>query len=368
MNVMKKTDIRTFCRKQDGFTLIELMVGIVIAVIVSAAAFTALTSSSKATRVNDQTAQTQQSARVAMELISHDIKMAGYGMTGPVGNCGTAIVPADNNVGGADTGPDSISLIVPTTISKLVGPVIGPFGMNTNPVPLVSASGFSTNSFISIGGTTSATVASLSGNNLVLVSTVAPPAAFPVNMPVYLLQCVTYQVIQATDTNAAICGGSAPCLARGIAAPLLGGRIDCNGPGGTNVCVSIAEGIEDLQWAYGCDGCNALVNGGIADYVIDDQGVINNIFDAGDFVSDSNWATPPMTPDTIRLVMVSIVAREIQAEQGFGEGNVTMANTTGPLIVQDHNPSADAGYVATTYQQFRRRLVTRTVEVRNIGL
>ena len=54
-----------------------------------------------------------------MELLSHDIKMAGYGMTGPVLNCPTAIVPADNTVGGPDTGPDSISLVIPTVVSPL---------------------------------------------------------------------------------------------------------------------------------------------------------------------------------------------------------------------------------------------------------
>ncbi len=269
-------------------------------------------------------------------------------------------------MGGADTGPDSISLVVPTVTSRLVGAVTGP----TN-LPLVSASGFLANSVISIGGAASATVvpAGPSGNNIPLVSAVAAPATFPDATPVYMIQCVTYQVIRSTDTNSSICGGSAPCLARGVGVPLLAGRIDCNaGVAGAQACTSIAEGIEDLQLAYACDGCNALVNGGIADTVIDDQGATNSTFDTGDFVSDNNWATIPMTPDTIRLAIVSIVAREARTEQGFGEGNSTMVNTTAPIVVQDHSPSADVGYSLATYQQFRRRLVTRTVEVRNIGL
>jgi type IV pilus assembly protein PilW len=360
---MKKSNILK-CREEQGFTIIELLVGITIGTIVCAAAFTALTSSSKATRANDQTAQTQQNARVAMELLSHDIKMAGYGTGGPINNCATAIVPSDNNVAGNDTGPDSLSLIVPTPVGTITTPVNGPI----TAITLSTTGGLVSTSSISIGGVVATTVASLAGPTVTLGTTFNAPAAFPANTQVYWLQCVTYQVIRATDVNAAICGGSAPCLARGVEAPLVAGKIDCNGPAGINVCVAIAEGIEDLQLSYACDGCNAAVNSGIADRVVDDQGAVDNIFGAGDFVSNNNWALTPMTPDAIRLVLVSIVARDTRVGQGFGEGNSVMANTSGPMVVQDHDPSADLGYDAPTYQQFRRRLVTRTVEVRNIGI
>lgn len=361
---MNTTDILEYGEKQQGFTMIELLVGITIATIVSAAAFAALTSSSKATRANDQTAQTQQNARVAMELLSHDIKMAGYGTGGPINNCTSAIVPSDNNVAGNDTGPDSLSLIVPTPVGTITAPVNGPI----TAITLSTTGGLMPTSPISIGGVVTTTVAGLAGSTVTLGTTLGAPAAFPANTQVYWLQCVTYQVIRATDANAAICGGSAPCLARGVEAPLLAGRIDCNGAGGMNVCVAIAEGIEDLQLSYACDGCNTAVNSGVADRIVDDQGAIDNVFGAGDFVSNSNWSLTPMTPDAIRLVLVSIVARDTQVGQGFGERNSVMVNTSGPMIVQDHDPSADPGYAASTYQQFRRRLVTRTIEVRNIGI
>jgi type IV pilus assembly protein PilW len=75
------------------------------------------------------------------------------------------------------------------------------------------------------------------------------------------------------------------------------------------------------------------------------------------------------------MVRVTIVAREntnnatgATFEQGLGEGRVTASNTSGPISVEDHNPSADAGYNAALYAQFRRRILTRTVEVRNVGL
>lgn len=362
--------VRT-CLGQQGFTLLELMIGTAVAVIITAAAFTALTSSSKATRVNDQTAQTQQNGRLAMELLSHDIKMAGYGMIGPVGNCGTAIVARDNNAAGVDTGPDSVSMVVPTTTTILAAAAIGPFGTSANPLQLVSASGFSSGSIISIGGVISASLGTQTGNTFTLGSTIAAPVTFPAGTLVSLLQCVTYQVMQTGGANtAAICGANVPCLARGIAAPLIAGQIDCNGAGGATACTSIAEGIEDVQLAYACDGCNLAVNGGLADLIVDDQGPINNIFDATDFIPNSTVTTSPPPSDAIRLVRVTVVAREAQNEQGFGEGTVAQANTAGPVIVEDHNPSTpgDPGYVAATYRQSRRRIITRTVEVRNIGL
>ena len=62
---MRHSKSNKIINKQEGFTLTELHVGITISVVVSAAAMTALTTTTKATRVNDQTAQTQQNARVA---------------------------------------------------------------------------------------------------------------------------------------------------------------------------------------------------------------------------------------------------------------------------------------------------------------
>jgi type IV pilus assembly protein PilW len=262
-------------------------------------------------------------------------------------------------------------MVVPTTTTSLAALAIGPFGTSANPLQLVSASGFSSGSIISIGGVISASLGTQAGNTFTLGSTIAAPVTFPPGTLVSLLQCVTYQVMQTGGANtAAICGPNVPCLARGIAAPLIAGQIDCNGAGGATACTSIAEGIEDVQLAYACDGCNLAVNGGLADLVVDDQGPINNIFDAIDFIPNSTFTTSPPSSDTIRLVRVTVVAREAQNEQGFGEGTVAQANTAGPVIVEDHNPSApgDPGYVAATYRQSRRRIITRTVEVRNIGL
>lgn len=351
--------MKTLRQDQRGFTLIELMAGLIISVIVVAAGYTVMTSSVKASAVNDQTNQMQQNGRIAMDLLSRDIKMAGFGMAGPVGACtvggnAAAIVPQDANTAGADNAPDSVLLAVPTLISTTTAAVGGGAGstnqltMQAGSVAALSGDGFNAGALpqpISVGGTLSATVITIAGDVLTLQSTINPPQAFPAGAQVFWLRCITY----AISTVAATCAGNAPCLLR-------------NG-------VAVADGIEDLQLAYGCDGCVLAVNGGVADGIVDDQaGGTANVFDQADFVSNSAWATAPMTPDKIRLVRVSIVARQPRADTGLGERNVRAVSTAGPIVVEDHNPSTDAGYSLPTYQQTRRRLFTRTVELRNVGL
>jgi type IV pilus assembly protein PilW len=110
------------------------------------------------------------------------------------------------------------------------------------------------------------------------------------------------------------------------------------------------------------------VNGGVADKIIDDLDGSGG-FSQGDFWTNTLWTTAPLSPNTIRLVQVNIVAKQTAADIGFGDGGNTPASlTSGPIVVSDHNPANDAGYNAVTYSQVRHRVLTRTVETRNMGL
>ena len=96
-------------KKHDqGFTLIELMIGLAVTSIIVVAGFTVLTTTDRSTKVNEQAAGTQQNVRLAMELIARDVKLAGFRMPlspnvpvgGTAGNCGpggtpSAIKPVD---------------------------------------------------------------------------------------------------------------------------------------------------------------------------------------------------------------------------------------------------------------------------------
>lgn len=347
------------CRTERGFTLPEVMIAMALGSVVVAGGYAVLAGSERALVANDHIAATQQSVRLAMELLGQDIRMAGYGMTTPVGACGTAIVPQDNNPAGPDVGPDGIRVVVPTTLSTLNAPVVGPFNVlpltATAPdIAAVVAEGFAANATISIGGVQTA-LAGPPAAILPLTTTIASPVVFPAGTPVFWLRCITYAVIRPPDVNN-VCGGTAPCLVRGATAAA------CNVA--ASPCVPVADGIEDLQFAYACDGCTGTT--GVPDGLVDDQNGTNN-YDTGDFVTNNTWTLGLFVPASIRLVQINLMARESRPSgksEGGGPGSMSA-----PITLSDHNPTADGAYYnAATYGQFSRRILTKVVQVRNIGL
>lgn len=390
---------------KQGFTLTEVMIAAAMSTAIIAAGLGALTVTQKTARITNQVVNTQTTARTGLDMITADLKLAGFGMVGlaggAVGNCvvnGTpaALVPADNNALGADFGPDSISMVVPMTNSiAAVGPLWqlfpaapGTIGGPNQPIaalPLVNNATVGMGAAIP-GGTAalpgmSVTVGGVAGSRIAaggvtpaglnLNPAIPAPATFGTGTQVYLLQCITYQVIPPPDPLN-LCQGNAPCLVRGVAPAGAGGPPNCNNPG--NACVPIMDGVEDLQLAYACDGCN--INSGDPDGAIDDMNGSNS-FDQGDFLTNINWFLPPnskMTTNKIRMVQVSIVARQTRVDQGMGEGMSTLVqNTNTTPTISDHNHAngvfavGDNGTPAQlqAYLQFRRRILSRTVELRN---
>ncbi len=348
--------------EQAGFTLIEVMVGMVVAVIVVAAAFTILTTTSKSLRANEQIVDMQQNARMAMEMLTRDIKSAGFGSPGAaIGNCSYGVMPNDQNVGGVDTGPDSVQLLVPTTRASganrwsLSAPTLssGITSITLQPgavTDMVSSGLVANQSYISIGGAATVLVTGLSTAASTLSVSIPPPLWFQNADQVYLLQCIRYQVVQAPDpTN--LCGGNAPCLTRGVAGVTAG----------PNAEGMIAEGVEDLQLAYACDGCvnTAFNNNGIPDRIIDDQNGTNS-FDQADFLSNVPWTASPLRPDKIQLVQVALVVRQSKNDLGFGETNGAFVGSPAITLSSDHTLPADSNH--------RRRVLVKTVETRNVGL
>ena len=386
---------------ERGFTLTEMMVAAVASGAILAAGFGSLTVSQKVARANSQAMNTQSTARNALDMITADLKLAGFGMQGaqgPIGNCainGTpaAIVPADNNPLGADFGPDIVSMVVPMTNSvALAGPLwqvfgnVGPgFNAINMPAGAMAAMGDAIpggvaalpGMNVSIGGAVWSRIAGVTGTGLNLNPPLAAPIQFGTGTQVYLLQCITYQIIPPPDALN-LCLGNAPCLVRGVAPAGVVGGPTCLNLG--NTCVPIMDGVEDLQLAFGCDGCSPTINSGNPDGQIDDLDGTNNM-SPGDFVMNLNWFAPAapfvstyMNPSAIRLAQVTLVARQTGVDQGSGEANQVQINTgVIPIVGGDHNHVNGVfalGDNATpaqqqTYMQFRRRVLSRTVELRN---
>jgi type IV pilus assembly protein PilW len=341
--------------EQAGFTLIELMVGMAVGVIVVAAAFTILTTTAKSLRANEQTVDTQQNIRMAMEWLSRDLKLAGFGNPGvPVGNCTKAIVPNDQNATGVDSGPDSVQVLVPTTKTSgsnrwtlsvaTTSAGVAQITLQPGAVTDMVSSGLAVGSYISIGGSATALVTGLSAAASTINVSIPAPLWFQLENQVYLLQCIRYQVVLPPDpTN--LCGvNAAPCLTRGVAGVAE---------------APIAEGIEDLQLAYACDGCVTAINSGLPDRIIDDQNGSNS-FDQADFLSNVPWTVAPLTPDKIRLVQVALVARQSKNDQGFGESSGAVVGSPAMTVTSDHTLPANSNH--------RRRMLVKTVETRNVGL
>lgn len=367
--------MRRLRENQQGFTLVELMAAVLITVIIVAAMMTTVVTSNRANVVNSQVADTQQNVRLAIDLLSRDIKLAGfnYNATDPatnaVGACNATVgvvpktvglLPQDQSPNTADSGPDGVSMVLPVmnttgwTLTAVAGGTANaPALDNSITLPAaaiteMAARGMAVGSTISIGGALTKTVQSITATTIGFGAGNNVTGQFPIGTPVYLLQCVRYQIIANTP---AACGSDAPCLVRDN--------------------VPLVDGVEDLQITYACDGCNqAAPNPLDPDGIIDDQDGSSSggipTFSQGDFVSNGSWAISPRTPDKIRMAQVSLVVRPTKADDGLDEKGTKAVNTTGPVIVGDHDPSADAGYDAQAYQHQRRRVVIRTIQPRNL--
>jgi len=66
---------------QDGFTLVEVLVALVVAMVVSAAAYAAYKVQQRTSTVQQQVTEIQQNVRAAIEIMSRDFRMAGYDPT-----------------------------------------------------------------------------------------------------------------------------------------------------------------------------------------------------------------------------------------------------------------------------------------------
>jgi prepilin-type N-terminal cleavage/methylation domain-containing protein len=159
---------------RKGFTLIELLVALVLSFILVGAIYRTFTVQQKTYTIQDQIAETQQNARMAMNILIRDIRMAGYGMPDGGITIGLPAKTYSNAIQITEDGKQSYDSIT------LVGAFGAPSGyLNRTLSPgstelylrsSTEASHFDAgdNKYIFIGGLDSLTILSVSGNKITL--------------------------------------------------------------------------------------------------------------------------------------------------------------------------------------------------------
>ena len=268
-------------RRDAGFTLIELMVAMAGFALVSLAAFSVLSTGQRTAVANDQLVKVQQTARLALDLMTRDIRMSGYGV--PVGvalpaGCNSPLAPIDGGPAAADT----ISVV---TVDQVIGqlaqttPVFpgNIITLKTLPPGLVNV-----NDVVTLDGVLTAFVTAKdeATKRLTLSASIGSstgPRVFQPNTTVVRLVCVTYAVNGAASNPPFQ-------LMRTVGIP---------GPG--NPPVPIVDGIETIQLAYALDADN--------DGQIDNQAGSVVGFDCLDFVPNT---PPPAVPPPAPAVTVQL--------------------------------------------------------------
>ncbi|WP_169737351.1 PilW family protein [Desulfobulbus elongatus] len=82
--MMNRTDMDRL-RQQKGFTLVELMIAMLVGGVVMAAVMTSFLSQHETYLAQDEVVEMQQNARVAMDMLTRDIRTIGYDPGGDLG-------------------------------------------------------------------------------------------------------------------------------------------------------------------------------------------------------------------------------------------------------------------------------------------
>lgn len=329
MTPTRREDSRAHRHPEAGFSLVEVMAALVILAIAMTAVFATFTSQQKSFTVQNRVAEMQQNLRQAVEYMSRDIRLAGYGIPDNVtipNNIISAGVTSIRSLYAKDntTGPDEIYVLYmfdmdanqpPTTITAAM------------PAPSAELNVASTTGFID--------------GDLVLISNGTNADLFEVTqVQIAALKLQHNPGGSARDYNNAGGHSTWPAGGYGAGATLAKARflryyIDSTDPAHPTLMVDrmggavpqpLADDIEDMQLAYGLD-TNA-------------DGIVES------------WTATPTTPSQIRQVQLQFIARTRLPEAGWAETRPALGNRA----------------AGTTPDGYRRRTYDIVIDVRNSGV
>ena len=205
-------------KKKDAVTVIELLIALVLSSILTAVLYRAFISQQRTYTVQDQVAEMQQNARVAIGQMTREIRMAGYGgdmlsTFGNVNGFNDIITPAS----------DTITII----LADEVGVLKQNTAKGTSQLKVTNAKVFNADKkkYLSLNGLNNYLVRSVAEDTIVLTAPVAE--GHPINQPVYLVKAISYYL--------GLSGGKTVLR-----------RNENTGGGGQ----PLADNIESLEFAY----------------------------------------------------------------------------------------------------------------------
>jgi hypothetical protein len=206
------------CKKNKGLTLIELLIALLSSSILIGALYRIFISQQKTYTVQDQVADMQQNVRIAIDQMTREVRMAGYGgdilvIFGDVNGFTNIITPANN----------AITIL----LADEVGALKQNAAKGTNQLKVTNASKFNTDKkkYLCLNGLNNYLIQSVITDTITLTTSLAEDHL--INEPVYLVKAITYSL--------------------GLSSGKTALRRNENTGGGAQ---PLAENIESLQFTY----------------------------------------------------------------------------------------------------------------------
>ncbi len=329
---------KAYGHPEAGFSLVEVMAALVILGIAMTAVFATFISQQKSFTVQSRVAEMQQNLRQAVEYMSRDIRLAGYGIPPPPDNV-TINVTIPNNVvdAGVTTmrgiyardntvGPDQVYILYRFDLDANQPPTLLNSAMVTSstPISVNGISGFDNGDLILVAGDTTADLFQITGTpagsilphdtigfNAAAAHPTFPPGGYLTNPAAVVAKArfVRYFIDSTTDPAHPM---------------LMVDRMAGQPP------QPVADDIEDMQFSYGLD--TSLPADGVVD----------------------SWTPNPTILQLlqVRQFRLQIIARTRLPEAGWSEPRPALGN---------HAAGA-------TPDGYRRRTYDIVIDVRNSGV
>ena len=327
-----------------GFTLIELMISMALFGLIAAGAMTLVLSGTRMQAHSARVDVAQTSLRAAVDFMTRDVVAASAGASSGLLTIGSSGLTVDavnlalNNVG--PNGEDSLEVytVDGTTAAQLTSGVGG--SATSLPITYESPTSGATGQFSpTLPYPAYVQVSDLSGGSIVLLKSASVsslgvdplPAAYAANAWVMPSRHVTYS-ISNTVFGAAITANASMLM------------MDVNGSGAQ----PLAEGVEDLQVAYGFDNDGDGVVTELGASAGDDEWLYNVAGETGPTVVPTVGA---WSIANLRSVRVTLVVKGTSVEGG--QQNLPV------------RPAAEDHAAGTTPDGFIRRVLRTEIAVRN---